>query len=249
MVQISVILPVYNESKCIASTFNTVLEYSLKNPYYEFIFVNDGSTDGTPNILKQHIEDSKTSRISLISYEQNRGKGYAIKRGVESSFGDYICFLDSDMAYSLTHLEFLIDKLEVFDVVIGCRNLIPENFNRVRLIRLLAGKIFNFMTRSILSLHFNDMQAGLKGFRKEVAKELFDKQTIQRFCFDVELIYLAQKRQYTIAEIPAIVSKTHLAKVSKVNLLIDSIRMLKSLLQIKINESLGLYEKVCFIKF
>ena len=249
MVKISVVLPVYNESTCIDSTFQSVLEYSKHYPYYQFIFVNDGSTDGTQDILKRHIDDAETNQICLISYEKNRGKGYAIKKGVESSIGDYICFIDSDLAYSLTHLEFLIDKLEIFDVVIGCRNLISDNFKRVRLIRLLAGKTFNFMTQSILSLHFDDMQAGLKGFRRDIAKNLFEKQTIQRFCFDVELIYLAQKRGYKIGEIPAIVSNTHLAKVSKVNLLTDSIRMLQSLLQIKINDSLGLYEEVCLVKF
>jgi dolichyl-phosphate beta-glucosyltransferase len=249
MVRISVILPVYNESNCIASTFQSVLEYSINYPNYQFIFVNDGSTDGTPDILRRHIEHAGSNQISLISYEENRGKGYAIKKGVEASIGNYICFIDSDLAYSLTHLEFLIDKLEIFDVVIGCRNLIPDNFNRVKLIRLLAGKIFNFMTQNILSLHFSDMQAGLKGFRRDIANNLFEQQTIQRFCFDVELIYLAQKRGYKIGEIPAIVSNTHLAKVSKVNLLIDSIRMLQSLIQIKINDNLGLYEEVCLAKF
>lgn len=249
MVRISVILPVYNESNCIASTFQSVLEYSINYPNYQFIFVNDGSTDGTPDILRRHIEHTESNQISLISYEENRGKGYAIKKGVEASLGDYICFIDSDLAYSLTHLEFLIDKLEMFDVVIGCRNLINDNFKRVRLIRLLAGKMFNFMTQSILSLHFSDMQAGLKGFRRDIAKNLFEKQTIQRFCFDVELIYLAQKRGYKIGEIPAIVSKNHLEKVSKVNLLRDSIRMLQSLIKIKINDNLGLYEEVYLAKF
>ncbi|HEY9613958.1 glycosyltransferase [Allocoleopsis sp.] len=249
MVKASIILPVYNESKYIGSTFESVLEYSMNYPCYQFIFVNDGSTDGSQYILKKYIDDAESNQIELISYDQNKGKGYAIKKGVESSIGDYICFIDSDLAYSLTHLEFLVDKLEIFDVVIGCRNLIFDNFKRVSLIRLFAGKTFNFMTQSILSLHFSDMQAGLKGFKRDIAKNLFEKQTIQRFCFDVELIYLAQKRGYKIGEIPAIVSNTHLAKVSKVNLLIDSIRMLQSLLQIKINDSLGLYEEVCTVKF
>jgi len=230
--KISVILPVYNESECITATFESVLEYSQNHPSYHFIFVNDGSNDETQEILTS----------------QNQGKGYAIKKGVEASSGDYICFLDSDLAYSLSHLEFLIDKLEVFDVVMGCRNQIFDNFKRVKLIRLLAGKIFNVMTQSILSLNFSDMQAGLKGFRRDAAENLFEKQTIKRFCFDVELIYLAHKRGYRIGEIPAIVSNTHISKVSKVNLLIDSIRMLQSLIQIRINERLGLYEEVCLVK-
>lgn len=248
MNQVSVIFPVYNESKCIESTFEAVLEYLQNHPDYQFIFVNDGSTDHTRIILEKKIAETRINQIILISYEQNQGKGYAIKKGVESSTGNYICFLDSDLAYSLIHLEFLIDKLGVFDVVIGCRNLIFDNFKRVKFIRLLTGKIFNFMSRGILSLSFSDMQAGIKGFRKDVAINLFEKQSIKRFCFDVELIYLAQKKGYTIGEIPVIVSPTHLGKNSKVNLVIDSLRMLQSLIQIKVNDYLGLYETVCLVK-
>jgi glycosyltransferase involved in cell wall biosynthesis len=249
MFKVSVILPIYNESKCIATTVEAVLEYLQNHPDHQFIFVNDGSTDDTPIILEEKIANTRTNQITLISYEQNQGKGYAIKKGVEASIGDYVCFLDSDLAYSLSHLEFLIDKLEVFDVVIGCRNLINDNFKRVRIIRLLAGKIFNIVSRIILSLRFSDMQAGIKGFRKDVAINLFKNQTIKRFCFDVELIFLAQKRGYTIGEIPAIVSITHLEKTSKVNLSIDSLKMVQSLIQIKINDNLRLYEEVCLVKF
>lgn len=250
MISLSVILPVYNESECINSTFESVLEYSKSHPFYQFIFVNDGSTDDTQHILEKKIaETGKDHHIYLISYEHNQGKGYAIKKGVESSFGDYICFIDSDLAYSLSHVDFLADKLESFDVVIGCRNKISDNFKRVKPLRLLAGKLFNWMTQGILSLKFSDVQAGLKGFRRHVALALFEKQTIKRFCFDVEIIYLAQKMGYTIGEIPALVSSTHLSKISKVNLFKDSLRMFQSLIQIKINDNLGLYEKVYIVEF
>jgi glycosyltransferase involved in cell wall biosynthesis len=250
MVKISVILPVYNELECINKTFEAVLEYSEAHPFYQFIFVDDGSTDGTQYLLKTKIaEIEQIYPISLISYEQNQGKGYAIKKGLESTCGDYICFIDSDLAYSLYHLDFLAEQLESFDVVIGCRNLIFDNFQRVKPMRILAGKLFNWMTQGILSIKFSDVQAGLKGFRRDVAQTLFEKQTIKRFCFDVELIYLAQKMGYTIGEIPALVSSTHLSKISKVNLFKDSMRMLQSLIQIKINDNLGLYEKVYIVEF
>lgn len=250
MVNISVILPVYNESECINKTFDSVLEYSKSHPFYQFIFVNDGSTDNTQNILEKKIYETDINyHISLISYEQNQGKGYAIKKGVESSSGDYICFIDSDLAYSLSHLDFLVDQLNSFDVVIGCRNIIPYNFKRVKLLRFLAGKVFNLMTRAILAIKFSDVQAGLKGFRRNVAQTLFKKQTIKRFCFDAELIYLAQKMGYTIGEISVLVCSDHLSKISKVNLLQDSVRMLQSLIKIKINDVLGLYEKNYIVEF
>ena len=243
MKSISVILPVYNESKCISLTVDAVIEFSKDNPIYHFIFVNDGSTDETKSIIENKILESKNSHVYLLSYEENKGKGHAIKKGVEFSHGDYICFIDSDLAYSLTHLEFLVDKLELFDVVIGCRNLMPTNVKRVKFVRLVAGKVFNILSRGILSLNFSDMQAGIKGFKKEIAKDLFARQRIKRFCFDVELMYLAQKQGHSIGEIPVIVSMTHTEKASKVNLAVDSLRMLISLLKIRINDSLGRYEK------
>lgn len=250
MVNISVILPVYNESQYINATFESVLEYSRNKPFYQFIFVNDGSTDDTQQILEKKIaETAQSHHISLICYEPNQGKGYAIKKGVESSIGDYICFIDSDLAYSLSHLDGLVNQLELFDVVIGCRTLIEDNFTRVKPLRLVTGKLFNLITQCILSLNFTDIQAGLKGFRKQAAQTLFQKQTIKRFCFDVELIYLAQKMGYTIGEIPALVSMTHFNKISKVDLLQDSVRMLQGLIKIKINDSLGLYEEVYIVEF
>ena len=120
--------------------------------------------------------------------------------------------------------------------------MIPESVKNVNLSRKIAGEIFNLLSRKMLDLYFNDMQAGIKGFRKSVAKDLFKKQEMTGFSFDVELIYLAKKRGYTIGQIPAIVSDKHLAKASKVDLLTDSLKMFTDLLRIKNNDAKGLYE-------
>ena len=242
MRKISVILPVYNESACIHKTFDSVLEFLKINHDYHFIFVNDGSTDNTKEIIEKKMEQSKTSQITLVTYRTNRGKGYAVKKGLEYGDGDYICFMDSDLAYSLAHLEIMVEKLEVFDVVIGCRNLLPNTFKKVKFNRKVAGKVFNTISRKILSLKFMDMQAGVKGFKKTVAHDLFKRQTLTGFAFDVEIIYLAKKQGYTIGEIPAIVSDMHINKSSKVDLVKDSVSMFCSLLRIKYNEKVGKYE-------
>ncbi|MBV9386360.1 MAG: glycosyltransferase [Chroococcidiopsidaceae cyanobacterium CP_BM_ER_R8_30] len=242
MLKVAVILPVYNEAKCIARTWDAVLEFSNTRPYYHFTFVNDGSTDQTKQILSTKLATTSNSKIRVIEYENNKGKGYAIKTAVECAYEDFICFIDSDLAYSLEHLELVVEKLDEFDVVIGCRNLILKNIKQVNLNRKLAGKIFNAISRKLLHLPFYDMQAGIKGFKKDVVKEVFQKQRMTGFSFDVELIFLAQKKGYKIGQIPAIVSKEHLNKASKVNLLIDSIRMLLDLLKIKYNDIMGEYE-------
>ncbi len=242
MVMVSVILPVYNESECINKTFDSVLEYSQKKESYHFIFVNDGSTDNTAEILAKRVSSTNLNKFTLVSYAANKGKGYAVKKGVEQAKGDYICFIDSDLAYSLDHLELLVDKLQEFDVVIGCRNLVPENLTQPKLSRRLSGMVFNLISRKIFNLHYRDMQAGLKGFRNAVAKELFKNQKSSGFSFDVELLCLAKKQGYFIGEIPARISEKHRYKISKVNLIKDSIRMFIELLAIKLREQNNAYQ-------
>ncbi|TAF58473.1 MAG: glycosyltransferase [Oscillatoriales cyanobacterium] len=214
MMKIAVILPVYNETNCIEQTFDRILEFSQKNHAYNFIIVNDGSTDNTLQITENKLQTFPTHHIKL----------------------------DGDLAYSLEHLEPLVEKLEKFDVVIGCRNLDRENFRNLTLLRKIAGKIFNFISRVILNLKYKDMQAGLKGFKKIPAQEIFKRQTLTGFSFDAELLFLAKKKGYTIGEIPARVSQEHLYKLSQVNILKDSLKMLSCLFKIRCNDRAGYYE-------
>ncbi|TAF36139.1 MAG: glycosyltransferase [Oscillatoriales cyanobacterium] len=227
MMKIAVILPVYNETNCIEQTFDRILEFSQKNHAYNFIIVNDGSTDNTLQITENKLQTFPTHHIKLISYSNRQGKGYAVKKGCEDADADCICFMDGDLAYSLEHLEPLVEKLEKFDVVIGCRNLDRE---------------FNFISRVILNLKYKDMQAGLKGFKKIPAQEIFKRQTLTGFSFDAELLFLAKKKGYTIGEIPARVSQEHLYKLSQVNILKDSLKMLSCLFKIRCNDRAGYYE-------
>lgn len=239
--QVAVILPVYNEQACIRQTFEAVLRYSIQHPNFLFVFVDDGSIDRTKQLISDGIRVSRTKQIQLLSYRRRAGKGYAIRRGVEYVDRDLICFIDGDLAYSLNHLDLLTKKLQQCDVAIGSRSLVSNNSKDLRLSRKIAGKIFNFLSRVILDLPYSDMQAGIKGFRKAAAKDLFSHQELFGFSFDVELIYLARKWGYSIGEIPAKVSDAHQRKLSKVNLLQDSIKMLLDLLKIRFNDQLGRY--------
>lgn len=238
MKRISIIVPVYNEAQCIVNTFASIVRFAIKKPWYNFIFVDDGSTDETRELLETQIQRLNNSQVSFISYENHRGKGYAVKTGVLYANGDYTCFIDGDLAYSLDHLDLIIAKLAEFDVVIGCRNLTPERSNGFSVLRIFAGKMFNLISRSLLNLKYTDMQAGIKGFNKSVAKDLFKTQILPGFAFDVELLYLAKKKGYSISEIPVIVCKKHLHKKSKVKLFQHSIGMLLDLLQILYNDKI-----------
>lgn len=243
MKTVSVIMPVYNEAKCIEKTFDEVVKFCWLHPEYHFIFVNDGSQDETKKIIKHKINTvGFEGQISLVSYDNNCGKGYAVRYGVKYSTGDYVCFIDADLAYSLDHLPLLAEKLDSFDVVMGSRHLDDVAVKNQNILRKISGKIFNFLSRKILDLKFKDMQAGLKGFRLPVAKYLFQKQLMTGFSFDVEVIYIACKYGYQIGEIPATVSETHLLKKSKVNLIKDSFMMFYNLLQIRLNDWKRRYE-------
>jgi dolichyl-phosphate beta-glucosyltransferase len=244
MLRLSVILPVYNEQNCLDHTVDVVLAYAQAHPDIEFIFVDDGSTDRTHRQLARRLahQANDATQIRYTSYAQRQGKGYAVKQGVKLAIGEYICFLDGDLAYSLEHLEPILRQLEHCDLVIGCRNLVDQQLQGVKPSRHLAGKIFNSLSQLILQLHFSDMQAGLKGFRRPVAVRLFSQIQTTGFAFDVELMYLAQKQGYTIGEIPAYLAPHHVDKPSKVKLFQDSVQMLFELFRIRYNDWTGRYD-------
>jgi dolichyl-phosphate beta-glucosyltransferase len=238
---VTVVLPVYNEQTCIAQTFDAIVAFARKHPSYTFLFVNDGSTDHTRAILADRLKIAQMPQLQMLSYSPRAGKGFAIKTGMNYAEGDYLCYLDSDLAYSLEHLGALVECLEAQDVAIGSRSLVASNPAVLHWSRRLAGKVYNWISRTALGLGYPDMQAGLKGFRRDVAKELFTQQSLRGFSFDVELIYLAKRQGYRIGQIPAQVSKQHQQKNSKVNLLSDSLLMFKDLLQIRWNDLIGRY--------
>ncbi|MBI5803999.1 glycosyltransferase [Candidatus Pacearchaeota archaeon] len=239
--KISVIMPFYNDEDIAGRVVDEVNRFIIENPRFEFILVNDGSKDNTLNILKEKTKKLKNKNLYLLSYEKNMGKGHAIRTGVNFAKTDYICFLDSDLAYSLDHLFILENALKKDDVVMGCRGLGENNFEKTKLIRVLFGKAFNLFSRIILNLNFVDMQAGIKGFRKKIAKQLFGAQKINGFAFDVEIIFLAKKKKARIKEIAASLSESHINQSSKVNIIKDSSKMFFSLLKIKWYDLTGKY--------
>lgn len=241
-IKVSIILPFYNESKIVEEIFKEVFLFSEENKDYEFIFVNDGSTDNTLELLGKILSNSKTKRIKIVSYKNNLGKGYAIRKGVEYAFGEFICFTDSDLAYSLDHLKLLVEKLKYYDLAIGCRNLSPLNEEKISMMRFIVGRGYNILTRIFFGFGNFDTQAGIKGFKKEVAKELFSKQKMNNYSFDVEIIYLAKKKGYSIGMIPATLSKNHKNRISKVSVVRDSLSMFFDLIKIKLNDFGKIYE-------
>ncbi len=237
--KISLIIPVYNEEKIINKTLEKLRGFLKKEKEdWEILIVSDGSTDNTLKILREYPQ--KFFRI--ISYKNNKGKGFAIKKGVKEAKGDYICFIDSDLAYSFENLKNLLFYLKEFDIVIGSRNLETDNHKSISALRRIFGKGFSIISNIILGYNIKDTQCGLKAFRKDIAKVLFSKQTLTGWSFDTEILYLAKKKSYKIKQVKAVVLEGYGTKDSKINFLKDPIKMFLDLLRIRLNDIFGKYE-------
>ncbi|WP_432798023.1 glycosyltransferase [Poriferisphaera sp. WC338] len=235
-------MPVYNEAGVVGSVFNRVRDFAAEHERFHFLFVDDGSSDATVDLLEERIARSgMAGRIRVHALGENRGKGYAIRAGIRRSIGEKICFTDGDLAYSLDHLLSLEAGLDHAEVVIGSRALLTGRQHNISLARKVMGRTFNLSVRLLLGLPYLDTQAGLKGFRRGAAEEIFSFQRVYGFAFDVELIYLARKLSLRVMEVPAEVCKRHSYKVSKMNLVRDPLRMLSSIAGIRFNDVAGKY--------
>jgi dolichyl-phosphate beta-glucosyltransferase len=200
---LSVIIPAYNEEQRLGPQLAQVLGYVREHyPDAELIVVDDGSRDGTAQVVQTALENQPKAR--LISYQPNRGKGYAIRQGVLASRGEAVLFLDADLSTPLSEIPRALAELATADVVIGSRDLpgtqikTPQPFYRQA-----ASEIFKWVRLGMVGLwQISDTQCGFKAYRGPAARQLFALAQIDRFMFDVEILYLAQKAGLRMREIP-----------------------------------------------
>ncbi len=232
MVKLSIIIPAYNEGKRIENTLKTWLAYLKKNKWnFELIVVDDGSKDNTFIIVK------KFKNVKLISYKPNHGKGHAVRTGVLASKGDYVLFCDADLSTPVEELGNLFPYLNNYEIVIASRAL-KESRVKTLFIRKFLGRIFNFIVGILMSFYIKDTQCGFKLFRKEAAKEIFNKQIINGWAFDVEILFLAKKLDYKTKEVPI---KWQHFEHEGVTPARQTIKMFKEVLKIRLNSLLGKY--------
>lgn len=237
---LSIVIPAYNEEKRLLPTLNKVSEYLSRQDFsYEIILVDDGSTDNTLQIVNNFANLS--NNVLVFANEQNKGKGYSVRKGMLSAGGEYIFFTDADLSTPIEELEKCLPYLKNgYDVVIGSRSMpssdivIHQPWYRERM-----GKIFNFMVNLVLLKGIIDTQCGFKGFRREVVKTIFSRCKIDGFSFDVEALYLSRKFNFKIKEIPIRWENSALSKVSPIR---HSIQMFKDLIGIKIKDCKGVYQ-------
>jgi dolichyl-phosphate beta-glucosyltransferase len=235
---ITLIIPAFNEEGRILPTLQQSLEYLSHYARYEVIVVDDGSTDKTSQVVDGYVKS--LPQVRLISYQPNRGKGFAIKTGVENAHSDVVFFMDSDLPYPLESIGRALPYFADHDLVIGARDLPGAvEITPYPWYRKLSGNLFSVLVSNFIVKGIPDTQCGFKGFRLEVARRLFSKITVFGFCFDVEVLAIAQRLGLRIKRLP--VSLRH-SGGSKVRIIHDSIEMLYQSLAIRARVNRGEYD-------
>src|SRR5690348_13400954 len=261
---LSVVIPAYNEAARLGNTLTAVVNYLRRSwPDAELIVVDDGSTDNTASLAREVLNDTagihitggglhdtgggagnsgRSLRTSVITYKSNLGKGRAVRLGLLAARGDVALFTDADLSTPITEAPKLVDPISngQFDVTFGSRALdrkligVHQPWRREQ-----GGRVFNLVVRLATGLPFWDTQCGFKAFRMSVCRPLVEAATVDRFGFDVELLYLAFRAGLRLKEVP--VRWDH-NEGSTVSLASDSFRMVSEVGLIRQQTRRGVYD-------
>lgn len=215
---ISIVIPAYNEGSRIIPTLEKVYGYFTSTEMkFEIIVVNDGSKDNTAEIVNRFSGNHPGVRV--LRHKQNKGKGAAVRTGVLDAKGDLILFSDADLSTPIEEFEKLKKAMDDgYDVAIGSRGL-PDSKIVISQpwYRRYVGKGFPYLVRLIVMKDFRDTQCGFKLFRKEAGRALFSSLKTEGFAFDVEILYRAVKENWKIKEAPVLWINSSDSKVSLLN--------------------------------
>lgn len=203
---LSIVVPAYNEGARLAESLPVILDYLNKtHPTAELIVVDDGSKDDTVAVSKRAFANTGSVDARVITYETNRGKGYAVRCGLLACQAPIALFSDADLSTPITETPKVIDPISQgeCDVTFGSRALdrrligVHQPWRREQ-----GGRVFNLIVRLVTGLPFWDTQCGFKAFRMSACRPILEAATIDRFGFDVELLYVALLAGLRLREIP-----------------------------------------------
>ena len=218
---LSVVVPAYNEARRLGGSLPPLLDMA-SDTGAELIVVDDGSVDGTADVAASHLSGLPGSK--LVRLPLNSGKGAAVRAGVAHARGKSIVFMDADLATDLGDLPVLLDALEEADVAIGSRVVAGATVDGASATRARMGRTFNRMARAVTGLKLRDTQCGFKAFRAPVAQLLFHLGVVDGFAFDVEILALARRMGYRVAEVPV---HWRAIEDSRVDVVRDPLRMVR----------------------
>ena len=237
MCHLSIIIPAHNEEERLPATLNAINNFTKGLPYKtEILVVENGSHDRTLDIAKQFALSHSAFRVIQ---ETQPGKGLAVKHGMLAAKGTYRIFCDADLSVPIDQtLNFLPPLCDV-DIAIASRESSGSKRYDEPWKRHLTGRLFNLLVSSLILPDLRDTQCGFKAFRGSVADDVFRYQTMNGWSFDVEILYIARIRGYSVCEIPV---PWYYQSNSKVKLLRDSLSMLSDIVTIRRNSKRKLYD-------
>jgi dolichyl-phosphate beta-glucosyltransferase len=242
--RLSIVVPAYNEAARLGASLRTILAYlHQRREESELIVVDDGSNDDTAVVAEQSLADSGAVATRVIRYEANRGKGHAVRVGLLAAGANIALFSDADLSTPITEAPKLIDPIRngECDLTFGSRALdrsligVHQPWRREQ-----GGRVFNLIVRLATGLPFWDTQCGFKAFRLNVCRPLIEAAQIDRFGFDVELIYLAHLAHLRLREVPV---RWNHDPASKVEVMRDSFRMVDEVRRIRREVDRGIYSE------
>lgn len=224
---ISIVIPAYNEEERLENTLKMITSYLKQMPYSSEILVSDdGSLDRTVAIAKSFPE------VEVLIAKQNLGKGAAVRNGMLKANGEFRVFTDADLSTPIYELDKVISSFnQGFDVCVGSRAVDYSLIKKHQPIyREMMGKTFNKIVQLLVVKGISDTQCGFKGFTEQAAIDIFSKAKIDRFGFDVEILYLADRLGFKIKEIPVEWFNDERSKVDPIK---DSLQMFSDILKIR----------------
>ena len=237
----SIVIPAFNEEARIGGALDAVLACIRQRGWSaEVVVVDDGSRDKTAEIVQAFAANAPELR--MLQNPGNRGKGYSVRNGILHSLGEVVMFTDADLSAPIEEADGLLAAIAGgADIAIGSRWLERTRQSiRQPLYRQFFGRCFNGVTRAVMRLPFADTQCGFKAFTRAAAQTVFQLQTIERWGFDPEILFIALKRGYRVVEVP--VSWAHDER-TRISYLRDGTRMLQDIAIVRWNALLGRYNK------
>lgn len=235
---LSIIIPAHNEQSRLPSTLEQVLAFLANQSYAaEVLVVENASTDRTGELAEGYAHENRSLRVIRTP---ERGKGLAVRLGMLAAKGEYRFMCDADLSMPIEQVNrFLPPSRSDFDVAIGSREVHGAVRYDEPLRRHLGGRLMNLAIRLLILPQFQDTQCGFKCFRGAIVQDLFGRQTLNGWSFDVELLFLAERLGYRVVEIPI---DWYYRSESKVSAVRDSLRMVNDILLIRARARRGLYD-------
>jgi dolichyl-phosphate beta-glucosyltransferase len=230
---LSIVVPAYNEARRLPPTLTALVEFFRGfTRGYEVLIVVEQSTDGTLEIATKQV--AQQAHFQVVDNGPKRGKGHAVRSGMLRARGEIVFYMDADLSVPLPEvLAFLrhFEEQPAVDVLIGNRQHARSRITRRQSpLREGMGKIFNCVLQTLALVDLRDTQCGFKAFRQEACRDVFSRQTVEGFAFDVEVLLLTERLGYVIEDLPV---EWINSPESKVEIVSDSLRMLRDTWQIR----------------